>query len=109
MTGDKDAHIRSQADLVNTASRHAYSKFSVFHNSTTPYPQNHQRITQDPHYLQYPHDEYTQETTFDDAPGIVYGIVERIRTTVDCNEVEQDCADLERERKVVYCDLPRFR
>ena len=47
--------------------------------------------------------------TFDDAPKLVYGIAFRVRRAYTCGEQGIDCEELERQGKVVECDINRFR
>ena len=47
--------------------------------------------------------------SFDDAPEPIYGMVTRTRKSNDCRYTEEECNKLEREGKVVQCEIPRFR
>ena len=46
---------------------------------------------------------------FNDAPKLVYGISFRVRRRYVCGENGIDCLTLEKQGKVVDCDIPRFR
>jgi len=49
------------------------------------------------------------EIKFDDAPEMVYGWVIRTRSFTPCKgEIKKECDRLEREGKVVQCNIPRF-
>ena len=118
----RNAHLRNKRDTGSATSRQSYSKFEIFHHSTTQYPQYHEPVTHAPQYQQYPqpaphaplhqqHAEYSYapKTRFDDAPEIVYGTAIRTREIFDCNEPGQDCESLEHYGKVVDCNIARFR
>ena len=74
------------------------------------------------HSVQHPHvqtvynyhpEEYhykPKEEKFDDAPEIIYGWATRTRTIEKCEgEIEPICDKLERENRVVQCNIARFR
>ena len=46
---------------------------------------------------------------FNDAPKLVYGISFRVRRRYVCGKNGIDCLTLEKQGKVVDCDIPRFR
>ena len=51
-----------------------------------------------------------KEIKFDDAPEMVYGWVIRTRSFTPCKgEIKKECDRLERENKVIQCNIPRFR
>ena len=75
-----------------------------------PYPhvQPYHAVAQNYHPVQ-PYYK-PKEIKFDDAPEMVYGWVIRTRSFTPCKgEIKKECDRLEREGKVVQCNIPRFR
>ena len=83
---------------------HAYVPINSHHNVQQP----HVATGYNYHPEQYhykPKDE-----KFDDAPEIIYGWATRTRTIEKCKGKNKDlCDELERQNRVVQCNVPRFR
>merc|ERR1719367_14923 len=82
---------------------HAYVPIASHHSVQQPHvATGYNYHPKEPHY-------YSKEEKFDDAPEIVYGWAIRTRTIEKCEgEFKDICDELERQNRVVQCNIARF-